>query len=178
MIDLGLGKLFIVGAVAMVVVGPERLPAVARMAGKLYGRASGYLRQLKDEIDRHEAVQTLDGAKQELNGLGRTLADDIAEAEQDFSTAIAEANAAMREADAEEGAHDGLRSMPGDANAALSNPAFAGRVRRHQLRREPKPSSAERGFRLRRIRRERPLYRPMPAVLSKPRGPEGIWKIA
>ncbi len=178
MIDLGFGKLFIVGAVTLVVVGPERLPAVARMAGKLYGRASSYLRQLKDEIEHHESAQIIDAAKQEIGSVGRTLADDIAEAEQDFSAAIAEANAAMRDAHAEADIGGERRGPPHNELVEVSNPAFAGRVRRHQLRREPKPSSATRGFRLRRIRRERPLYRPLPVAVAKPRGPEGIWKIA
>ena len=37
MIDLGLSKLAIIGVVALIVIGPEKLPKVARMAGTLYG---------------------------------------------------------------------------------------------------------------------------------------------
>ena len=43
MIDLGLTKLAVIGAVALVVIGPEKLPKVARMAGTLYGRTGCFL---------------------------------------------------------------------------------------------------------------------------------------
>ena len=43
MIDLGVSKLALIAVVALVVVGPERLPKVARMAGNLFGRAQRYM---------------------------------------------------------------------------------------------------------------------------------------
>jgi sec-independent protein translocase protein TatB len=52
MIDLGLTKLAVIGAVALVVIGPEKLPTVARMAGTLYGRAQRYLSDVKSEVSR------------------------------------------------------------------------------------------------------------------------------
>lgn len=178
MIDLGFGKLFLVAAVTLIVVGPERMPAMARLAGKLYGRASSYLRQLKEEVEGHESMKALVSTKQDIVGAGRTLADDIAEAEQDFSAAIAEANAALRDVGSGSDTLEERRGLFSDEASLPSNPAFAGRVKRLQLRREPKPSSAMRGFRLRRIRRDRPLQRPKQIMIDRPRGPEGIWKIA
>jgi Tat protein translocase TatB subunit len=47
MIDLGLSKLAVIGVVALIVIGPEKLPKVARMAGTLYGRAQRYLHEVK-----------------------------------------------------------------------------------------------------------------------------------
>ena len=52
MIDLGLTKLAVIGVVALVVIGPEKLPKVARMAGTLYGRAQRYLNEVKTEVSR------------------------------------------------------------------------------------------------------------------------------
>ena len=52
MIDLGLSKLAIIGVVALIVIGPEKLPKVARMAGSLYGRAQRYLHEVKSEVSR------------------------------------------------------------------------------------------------------------------------------
>lgn len=170
MIDLGFSKLFVIGTVALIVIGPERLPIVARMAGKLYGRASSYLSQLKKEVGSVSASG-------ELHDIGRTLADDIAEAEQDFSVAIAEANATF---------NDFGEHMPdmalnaqhtGESEPSMRRLALEGRTRRHRLHMSGKPSSSERWFRLRRIYRKRQTA---PAVVSasvKTRGPEGIWKI-
>lgn len=47
MIDIGLTKLALIGVVALVVVGPKKLPTVARMAGSLLGRAQRYINQVK-----------------------------------------------------------------------------------------------------------------------------------
>ncbi len=171
MIDLGFSKLFVVGTVALIVIGPERLPIVARMAGKLYGRASSYLSQLKEEVGRH----TTSG---ELNDLGRTLADDIAAAEQDFSSAIAEANAAFSDSGSSvsEQPIDTGQSEAGPP-ASTRNLALEGRMRRHRLHMSGKPSSTERWFRLRKIHRNRPTAQELVNVPAKPRGPENIWKI-
>ena len=103
MIDLGLTKLALIGAVALVVIGPERFPTVARMAGTLFGRAQRYISDVKTQVNREMQMEELRkmqdnivGAASDLNKSFneniRTVADDISEAEQDFSEAIAEAN--------------------------------------------------------------------------------------
>ena len=61
MIDLGLSKLAILGVVALIVIGPERLPKVARMAGTLYGRAQRYLHDIKSEVSREIELDELRG---------------------------------------------------------------------------------------------------------------------
>jgi sec-independent protein translocase protein TatB len=68
MIDLGLSKLAIIGVVALIVIGPEKLPKVARMAGTLYGRAQRYLHDVKSEVSREielEELRTLQKTVQE-----------------------------------------------------------------------------------------------------------------
>ncbi len=95
MIDLGLTKLAIVGMVAMVVIGPERLPVVARVAGRLFGRAQNYLSKLKAEINQQMQTDILTEQKNTLSAstdILRSVADDLAEAEKDFSAAIMDAN--------------------------------------------------------------------------------------
>ncbi len=105
MIDLGLTKLALIGAVALVVIGPERLPAVARMAGTLFGRAQRYISDVKSQVNREMQMEELRKMQENIVGAAtdlktsfndnvRTVSDDIAEAEQDFSAAIAEANQA------------------------------------------------------------------------------------
>ncbi len=59
MIDLGLSKLAIIGVVALIVIGPEKLPKVARMAGSLYGRAQRYLHDVKAEVSREIELDEL-----------------------------------------------------------------------------------------------------------------------
>ena len=59
MIDLGLSKLALIGAVALVVIGPEKLPTVARMAGTLFGRAERYINNVKAEVNREMQMDEL-----------------------------------------------------------------------------------------------------------------------
>jgi len=66
MIDLGLTKLAVIGAVALVVIGPEKLPKVARMAGTLYGRAQRYLAQVKTEVSREIEMEELRNLHKEV----------------------------------------------------------------------------------------------------------------
>ena len=57
MIDLSLSKLALIGVVALVVIGPEKLPKVARMAGAILGRAQRYINDVKSEVSRDMALQ-------------------------------------------------------------------------------------------------------------------------
>lgn len=59
MIDIGLSKIALIGVIALVVVGPERLPKVARMAGTLFGRAQRYLNDIKSEVSREIEIEEL-----------------------------------------------------------------------------------------------------------------------
>jgi len=66
MIDLGLSKLALIGVVALVVVGPERLPKVARMAGTLMGRAQRYMAEVKSEVNRQVELDELKKCRKPL----------------------------------------------------------------------------------------------------------------
>ena len=121
MIDLGLTKLALIGAVALVVIGPERLPAVARMAGTLFGRAQRYISDVKSQVNREMQMEELrkmqDNIVNAASTLNKTVTEDIAEAEQDFSAAIAEANQAFV------GINEGLR-VPSDEEIAAKQRDF------------------------------------------------------
>ena len=52
MIDIGLSKMALIGAVALIVIGPEKLPRVARTVGTLLGKAQRYVADVKSEVNR------------------------------------------------------------------------------------------------------------------------------
>lgn len=68
MFDVGFFELLVIGIVALLVVGPERLPKVARTAGLWLGRGRRFIGSVKDDIDREikadELRQILDKQKQ------------------------------------------------------------------------------------------------------------------
>ncbi|HYS66209.1 MAG TPA: Sec-independent protein translocase protein TatB [Paraburkholderia sp.] len=66
MLDLGLTKMALIGVVALVVLGPERLPRVARTAGALFGRAQRYINDVKSEVTREIELDELRRMKSEF----------------------------------------------------------------------------------------------------------------
>lgn len=78
MIDIGLTKLALIGVVALVVIGPEKLPTVARMAGSLFGRAQRYINEVKSEVSREIELEEL-----------RKMQQDVQEAASDIEQSIA-----------------------------------------------------------------------------------------
>ncbi|RKE40124.1 sec-independent protein translocase protein TatB [Paraburkholderia sp. BL23I1N1] len=59
MFDIDISKMAVIGTVALVVLGPERLPRVARTAGALLGRAQRYLNGVRAEVDRQIRIEEL-----------------------------------------------------------------------------------------------------------------------
>ena len=64
MIDIGLSKIALVAVVALVVIGPERLPRVARTAGNLFGRAQRYMSDVRNEVSRQMEQEDLKKMKE------------------------------------------------------------------------------------------------------------------
>jgi sec-independent protein translocase protein TatB len=77
MIDLGLSKLAIIGVVALIVIGPEKLPKVARMAGSLYGRAQRYLHEVKTEVSREIELDELRNLHKEVTETAHAIKADV-----------------------------------------------------------------------------------------------------
>jgi sec-independent protein translocase protein TatB len=77
MIDLGLSKLAIIGVVALIVIGPEKLPKVARMAGSLYGRAQRYLHEVKSEVSREIELEELRNLQKEVQDTAQTIKANV-----------------------------------------------------------------------------------------------------
>lgn len=90
MIDLGLAKLALIGAVALIVIGPEKLPKVARMAGSLLGRAQRYLRDVKAEVSREMELDELRKMQQEVKDAASEMKSrvtkEMAEVEQNVNS--------------------------------------------------------------------------------------------
>lgn len=73
MFDFGFSELIVIGAVALVVLGPERLPMVARTAGEWLGKAQRLVQQVKSDIEREAELSELKKIQQEA----QSVADDL-----------------------------------------------------------------------------------------------------
>jgi len=106
MFDISFSELAVIGVVALVVIGPERLPKVARTVGHLMGRAQRYVNDVKADIQREIELdefrnlkQTMDDAAAELNTSMRETENSIRSAGQalqaDLDSAASDAKRAL-----------------------------------------------------------------------------------
>ncbi|WP_027800436.1 Sec-independent protein translocase protein TatB [Paraburkholderia dilworthii] len=79
MLDLGLTKMALIGVVALVVLGPERLPRVARTAGALFGRAQRYINDVKAEVTREIELDELRRMKTEFETAANNVQTSVQE---------------------------------------------------------------------------------------------------
>ena len=59
MFDVGFFELMLIGVIALLVIGPERLPKVARTAGMWFGRARRFVTSVKQDIDQEIRTEEL-----------------------------------------------------------------------------------------------------------------------
>ena len=94
MFDMGFTELMLIGIVALVVIGPERLPGVARTAGKYFGRLKRFMTTIKADVEQElradELRAILADQQQELNTLKDSISGAGKEFEKDIS-AVSEA---------------------------------------------------------------------------------------
>jgi sec-independent protein translocase protein TatB len=91
MFDFGFSKLLLLSIVALVVIGPERLPKVARTLGHLYGRLQRYVTQVKSDIHREMDAADLGSMKTEFESAARSFQTEV-------ESGVREADQQMREA--------------------------------------------------------------------------------
>jgi sec-independent protein translocase protein TatB len=117
MFDIGFTELMIIGVVALIVIGPERLPRVARTAGHLIGRLQRYVADVKADISREadldELRKTKDEVQQAASEFESSMNEDLRKAETDLNRSVAEA---AGEAESE-------APVAAEAAAALDKPA-------------------------------------------------------
>jgi len=72
-IDFGFDKIALIGAVALIVIGPEKLPRVARTVGHLVGKAQRYVADVKAEVNRSIELEDLKKMKTEFEDAARNV---------------------------------------------------------------------------------------------------------
>ena len=106
MFELSFGKMMIIAVVALIVLGPEKLPKVARTLGHLLGRARGYANQVKQDIDREMQMDELRKLQEQakdaarsfetaVNDAGRTVEQEAASVHASVNTSLAQAEATV-----------------------------------------------------------------------------------
>ncbi|WP_180682109.1 Sec-independent protein translocase protein TatB [Tepidicella baoligensis] len=98
MIDLGISKLALIGVVALVVIGPEKLPKVARTVGTLLGKAQRYVAEVKAEVNRTMELEELKKMKESVESAARDVETSIHQTTSDFEKEWSEVTAGLENA--------------------------------------------------------------------------------
>jgi sec-independent protein translocase protein TatB len=91
MIDFGFDKIALIGAVALIVIGPEKLPRVARTVGALFGKAQRYVADVKAEVNRSIELEELKKMKTQFEDAARDVQQSVRQ-EVDQASAAFEQN--------------------------------------------------------------------------------------
>lgn len=91
MFDIGFSEMMVIGVVALIVIGPERLPRVARTVGHLIGRLQRYVADVKADINREVELEELrkmrDTVKDAASNIESSVNAELYKAETELNSA-------------------------------------------------------------------------------------------
>jgi sec-independent protein translocase protein TatB len=132
MFDVGFSELIVIALVALIVIGPERLPRVARTVGALIGRAQRYVNDVKADIQREVDLDELKDIKSTFEDAAKSVEHSVSEMEQELHAAGESLNRSV-EAIAETKAEPAAAAEPAADDGAAVSPQL-------DLKLEPKPA--------------------------------------
>ncbi len=84
MFDVSFSELMLIGVIALIVIGPERLPKVARTIGHLVGRAQRYVSDVKTDIQREVDLDDLNALKNQMDDAAKSVKLSLKDATGDL----------------------------------------------------------------------------------------------
>ncbi len=136
MFDMGFTEMMLIGIVALIVIGPERLPGVARTAGKYFGRLKRFMTSVKADVEQElradelrqilaEQQRELDTLKDSINEAGRELEQEAGAAgetlQQDLGDAPVESVQPAGKAETTDAGEAPAETSPEDAKARTAD---------------------------------------------------------
>src|SRR5262245_19192487 len=101
MFDIGFSELLVIGIIALIVIGPERLPRVARTVGVLAGRLQRYVADVKADINREIELEELrkmrDSMQQAASEFQSSVQSEVAKTEAELNQTASELNKAVED---------------------------------------------------------------------------------
>jgi sec-independent protein translocase protein TatB len=94
MFDIGFSELLVIGVVALIVIGPEKLPRMARTVGHLAGRLQRYVSDVKADINREIELEELrkmrDSMQQAASNFESSVQSEVSKTETDLNKSVDE----------------------------------------------------------------------------------------
>ena len=122
MFDVGFSELIVIALVALIVIGPERLPRVARTVGALLGRAQRYVNDVKADIQREVELEELKNIRSTFEDAAKSVGDSINQVGGELNDAAKKFNESIAGAvEAKPG--QTAEAPPAEASAAEASPS-------------------------------------------------------
>ena len=133
MFDIGFSELMVIAVVALIVIGPERLPKVARTVGLLFGRMQRYVNDVKADINREMALDELRKLQANIqdtaNSLEQSMKQEVGAVESDLNKIASDTQDAVAPAASPAETADALAAAeampPADPVAGIGEPKKA-----------------------------------------------------
>ena len=106
MFDIGISEIMVIAVVALVVIGPERLPRVARTIGTLLGRAQRYVNDVKAEVNREMELEELRKLQTQMQDAARSIEREVSTAGAEVQSAVVSAEQQLNQTLAAAGTAD------------------------------------------------------------------------
>jgi sec-independent protein translocase protein TatB len=119
MFDIGFSEIVVIGVVALVVIGPERLPKTARTVGLLFGRLQRYVNDVKADISREMELDELRRLQREMQGAAHDLEQTVRTAANDVATGVRNVESELNSA-AAQATHTSAASASAASTSAAS----------------------------------------------------------
>ncbi len=98
MFDIGFSEILVVGVVALIVIGPERLPKVARTLGHMMGRLQRYVNEVKADINREMELDELRKLQSQVQSAARDIEQSVSRAAHNVESGVRSVEAELNEA--------------------------------------------------------------------------------
>ena len=127
MFDIGASEIFVIGVVALIVIGPERLPRVAKTLGHLFGRLQRYVSEVKSDINREIELDELRKLKATMQDAARSIEQSVTSQVNYIDSEVKQAGAEVqKQVEAAVAPVTGIELMPPVTPASVPPPAGAG----------------------------------------------------
>jgi sec-independent protein translocase protein TatB len=128
MFDVGFSEIVVIAVVALIVIGPERLPKVARTLGHMFGRLQRYVNEVKADINREMELDELRKLQAQVQSAARDIEQSVTSAAHEVETGVRSVESQLNEAASE-------AQAPGAGTptaAAVTPPSAAAEAPPHQ----------------------------------------------
>jgi sec-independent protein translocase protein TatB len=127
MFDVGFSEIVVIAVVALIVIGPEKLPKVARTLGHMFGRLQRYVNEVKADINREMEIDELRKLQTQVQDAARDIEQSMTSAAREVETGVRSVEAQLNAAEAANVTPDAQHQAASATSAITSAPPSEGK---------------------------------------------------